>query len=201
MTTEQLIKKAAMEVFLRDGLEGARMQDIADTAGVNKAMLHYYFSSKEVMFDTVFSEIILELIPKVDSILSSNVNFIDKLKSFIKVQVEEHRLSKCPLAFVVTEVSKNPERMNAHIKALEPFKQYIATFMTQYSAEVNEGKLVSYSPMHLFLMINSLIDHYYMTKPFFKGMLNTEHYQLDDNFEDQLTIEVGKFIENALLIK
>ena len=53
MTTEDTIKHAAMGVFLKSGFNGARMQEIADIAGVNKAMLHYYFSSKEQLFDRV----------------------------------------------------------------------------------------------------------------------------------------------------
>lgn len=45
--TELVIKEAARQVFLRKGFSGARMQDIADNAGINKALLHYYYRSKE----------------------------------------------------------------------------------------------------------------------------------------------------------
>ena len=51
--TEERILEAAKTVFMRDGLYGARMQDIADTAGINKALLHYYFRNKEKLFDQV----------------------------------------------------------------------------------------------------------------------------------------------------
>ena len=53
-TTEEKVLEAAKEVFMKYGLYGARMQDIADTAGINKALLHYYFRSKEKLFDAVF---------------------------------------------------------------------------------------------------------------------------------------------------
>ena len=53
-TTEEKILEAAKEVFMKYGLYGARMQDIADTAGINKALLHYYFRSKEKLFDAVW---------------------------------------------------------------------------------------------------------------------------------------------------
>ena len=52
--TEEKILEAAKEVFMKYGLYGARMQDIADTAGINKALLHYYFRNKEKLFDQVF---------------------------------------------------------------------------------------------------------------------------------------------------
>src|SRR3954466_12401662 len=52
--TEKKILEAAKEAFMKYGLYGARMQDIADNAGINKALLHYYFRNKETLFDKVF---------------------------------------------------------------------------------------------------------------------------------------------------
>jgi len=50
------IKQAAAEVFSERGFDGARMQEIADRAGANKAMIYYYFNSKEALFTAIFSE-------------------------------------------------------------------------------------------------------------------------------------------------
>ena len=55
--TEGKILVSAKKVFYQKGLKGARMQEIADDAGVNKAMLHYYFRSKEKLFDKVLPRI------------------------------------------------------------------------------------------------------------------------------------------------
>ncbi|HNA17232.1 MAG TPA: helix-turn-helix domain-containing protein, partial [Ferruginibacter sp.] len=54
--TEQKILESARNVFIQKGLAGARMQDIADHAGVNKALLHYYFTSKDKLFNIVFEQ-------------------------------------------------------------------------------------------------------------------------------------------------
>ena len=54
--TEQKILQAATEIFLEKGHDGARMQVIADKAGINKALLHYYFRSKDKLFRTVFKK-------------------------------------------------------------------------------------------------------------------------------------------------
>ncbi|MGB0840560.1 MAG: TetR/AcrR family transcriptional regulator, partial [Chitinophagales bacterium] len=53
--TEQLILKAAKKHFVQNGYEGTRMQGIADEAGINKAMLHYYFRSKDKLFQVPYS--------------------------------------------------------------------------------------------------------------------------------------------------
>ena len=52
-TTEQQILEAARKIFREKGFEGARMQEIADAAKINKAMLHYYFRSKELLFQRI----------------------------------------------------------------------------------------------------------------------------------------------------
>jgi AcrR family transcriptional regulator len=54
--TEERILDAAKKVFMQKGSAGARMQDIADAAGINKALLHYYFRSKEKLFEVIFRE-------------------------------------------------------------------------------------------------------------------------------------------------
>ncbi len=52
-STEEKILMAARQIFIDRGMDGARMQDIADAAGINKAMLHYYFRSKEKLYGTI----------------------------------------------------------------------------------------------------------------------------------------------------
>ena len=59
--TEQAIKDAAKKVFMLYGLKGARMQTIADEAGINRAMLHYYFRNKEKLFEVIFIDAMSEM--------------------------------------------------------------------------------------------------------------------------------------------
>jgi len=53
--TEDKIVEAAKKVFIQKGMDGARMQQIADEAGINKALLHYYFRTKNKLFEKIFS--------------------------------------------------------------------------------------------------------------------------------------------------
>lgn len=87
---EEQILNAATQVFLEKGKDGATMQEIADRAGVNKALLHYYFRSKDRLYETVFARQVdeffgrfAEIIPRTDDIrefLESFVpNYIDRL--------------------------------------------------------------------------------------------------------------------------
>ena len=66
---EQMILEAARKVFMRKGFDGARMQEIADEASINKALLHYYFRSKEQLFQRIFSESFRNFWPSVEPVV------------------------------------------------------------------------------------------------------------------------------------
>ena len=57
-STEEKILEAAAQEFIIKGKAGARMQEIANNAGINKALLHYYYRSKDKLFESVFTVVI-----------------------------------------------------------------------------------------------------------------------------------------------
>src|SRR5947199_6999135 len=80
---EQRILDAAHVVFLRRGTAGARTQEIADEAGVNKALLHYYFRSKDRLAEAVFGRIMRALFPPLIALLGSDAAIDDKVRRFV----------------------------------------------------------------------------------------------------------------------
>lgn len=122
--TEQQIKEAARRVFHREGHEGARMQTIADEANINKAMLHYYYRSKEKLFHEVFEEdYVKHLAPVImitrDPSLHLEEMIVRFVKSYFEVMMENPRL---PL-FIMYEVSRNPERLLEIARKFAPISQ------------------------------------------------------------------------------
>lgn len=109
--TETRILAAAHAVFLRRGTAGARMQEIADEAGVNKALLHYYFRNKERMAAAVFEEMVGQMLPRVWRILGSDASLPDKVRQVVEVELAF--LSERPYlpGYVVAELNFNPERI------------------------------------------------------------------------------------------
>src|SRR6185436_16021584 len=86
-TTEQRILDAAHAVFIRRGTAGARMQEIAEEAGVNKALLHYYFRSKERLAEAVFRRVALQLFPPLIGVLSSpDLSIEEKVARVIELE-------------------------------------------------------------------------------------------------------------------
>jgi TetR/AcrR family transcriptional regulator len=108
--THDKIFQAATEVFEEKGFAGARMQEIADQAGINKALLHYYFHSKEHLFQAVFRALAKKMFEKIIAIfMMDNISLKEKIKLYydkhIDILIKNPRL---PL-FVLEEMAHNPD--------------------------------------------------------------------------------------------
>jgi AcrR family transcriptional regulator len=115
--TQQKIVQAAHEVFIEKGLQGARMQEIADRAGINKALLHYYFRSKEQLFDAVFQEIIGKVMPTFTQKIGPESNILDLITSFIGFYNDFFRKNPQFPQFFFHEIWQHPDRLAAFIKS------------------------------------------------------------------------------------
>jgi len=109
--TEQKILQAATEIFLEKGHDGARMQSIADKAGINKALLHYYFRSKQQLFRTVFKKELQSMLASIFGLISPEDNFKEFLKKFVFGYMQNIYSRKHILRFVLWELDKSPEEV------------------------------------------------------------------------------------------
>jgi len=175
-TTEEKILAAAKKVFISKGMSGARMQDIADEAGINKALLHYYFRSKEKLFEVIFSEAAQKLFPKINSIFESDITLFEKIEHFseeyITVMVENPYL---PL-FVLNEISQDPKTFLKKIwgKQNMPRPQ---KFLEQIEKEVRKGTIKKVSPLHLLMNLISLSVFPFVGKSMFQFTLGLDDLQ------------------------
>jgi AcrR family transcriptional regulator len=108
-STEQKILEAAKQVFMEKGIDGARMQDIADKAGINKALLHYYFRSKEKLFEMIFMEEARKFMPKVTSIMVSEMTLFEKVEKFVGEYIDTLLQNPLLPIFILNEINRNPK--------------------------------------------------------------------------------------------
>jgi len=108
-STEQKILEAAKQVFMEKGIDGARMQDIADKAGINKALLHYYFRSKEKLFEMIFMEEARKFLPKVTSIMVSEMTLFEKVEKFVGEYIDTLLQNPLLPIFILNEINRNPK--------------------------------------------------------------------------------------------
>jgi AcrR family transcriptional regulator len=119
--TRDRILAAAHAVFLRSGTAKARTQEIADEAGVNKALLHYYFGTKEALAREVFAEAQRTLFPRLFAILGDPERSIEqKVRDVVAFELDF--LAERPYlpGFVAAEMHTHPERMAALMTRMGP---------------------------------------------------------------------------------
>ncbi|MDA3816779.1 MAG: TetR/AcrR family transcriptional regulator [Prolixibacteraceae bacterium] len=115
--TEKIIIEAAKEVFVEKGLQGARMQEIADRAGINKALLHYYFRSKDKLFDAIFEDIMSEMFVVVAKNIRSDMSLPDLLEVFVKFYNDFFQKNPFYPQFIFHEIWQNPDRLSEIMKS------------------------------------------------------------------------------------
>src|SRR5687768_8536696 len=109
--TEQKIFDAADRVFARRGTDGARMQEIAEEAGVNKALLHYYYRTKDQLAEAVFKRIVAKFLPTVVQVMASDLELEEKVERIVHTYLDQ--LSRRPYipGYVISEITHHPDRL------------------------------------------------------------------------------------------
>lgn len=190
--TEVKILESAREVFFQKGFSGARMADIAGHAGINKALLHYYYRSKEKLFDAVFKEALSRFIPKVMKIL--NMDLPLDMKIYKVVDFYSNMLLRNPdiPVFVLSELKQNPEVAADFVIREQKFN--IDKFVKQVQEEVDKGTIHPIEPVQLFTNIISMTIFPFIAQPIIKGV-----FDLDERGFEQFILKRKREIPDFLL--
>ena len=193
--TEGQILEAAKNVFQSKGMDGSRMQEIADEAGINKAMLHYYYRSKQLLFEAVFKNAFSLLAPQLNTILNDDSSIEEKIRNFTSNYISF--IIKHPYLpnFIIQELNRNPEfvfklKENKGFPNLEKFKK-------QVKKAIEEGLIKPISPEQLFINILGLNVFPFVAKPLIMALINSDDKTYSQLMEDRKT-EVSNFIINSI---
>ena len=179
MTTEEKIFEAAFRVFQLKGFKGARMQEIADEAGINKAMLHYCFKNKELLFEAVFMNAFGKLAPQINEIFKSQDSIFEKIKKFTDSYISFVMNYPFLPQFIIQEMNNNPEFVTKFLKKEnrpDPTK-----LIHQIENEIKLGILKPINPKQLLIDIFSMTVFPFAPQALLKGMIqvsNEEFMQL-----------------------
>jgi TetR/AcrR family transcriptional regulator len=177
-TTEEKILTAAKLVFVQKGMAGARMQDIADEAGINKALLHYYFRNKE------------------KQIFSSDQPLFEKIESFCEQYITVIMENPYLPLFVLNEINRDPEYFLQKVWAGNARPNPVK-FLEQIEREVKKGTIKRISPLHLLLNLISMSIFPFVSKPMLQKNLGLDELQFRAVME-QRKKEIPKFIIDAI---
>jgi TetR/AcrR family transcriptional regulator len=185
-STEQRILLAAKKVFMTKGMAGARMQDIADEAGINKAMLHYYFRSKEKLFETIFKEVVKEFLPKINLIFESDKSLFEKIEMFCREYIDQIRETPYLPVFILNEINQQPEVLIK--KMWGNRKPPINLFFSQVQNEIKKGIIKPVHPAQLLMNMLSLCIFPFAAKPILELVGGISKKQFDELMEERKTL-------------
>ena len=195
--TEQLILNAAKNIFFRKGYDGARMQEIADEAGMNKALLHYYFRSKDKLFEAIFKNAFQQFIPVMVENILSGISLEKKIEVFVENYLNV--LIKTPQLpnFVLTEINRDPERIVGMFSkmGLKP-----TLILQEIQKGMEEGMLRQMDPRHLLINMLALCAFPFAAKPLMQIILFDNDPIKYNAFLEERKKEVSRFIIQSIKI-
>jgi len=167
---EQLIKDTAKRIFFAEGKLHATTQDIADAAGVNRTLVHYYFRSRDILFQQVVEHAGHEIKSLLDAVLQQTIPFPEKLKNLIHVFMEETIAYPYRELFIITETNGYNEVLNK-----QDHNQYIKPFLAEIKLEIEKGNIKEMDPKQFMMSLFAL-----MAYPVLAGSLNKNILNIKD---------------------
>lgn len=193
--TEKKIFDAATELFLEKGVDRTSVREIANKAGINLALMNYYFRSKENLFDTIFSSLVKRNSEELIRVLNSDLELFEKIEQYVEVYIE--MLSENPLlvSFVMAILHRSKER----ITEMKAISSLYATdqFTKQLLDEAKKGNIRRTDPTHFFVDMLSLIAFPFAIKMLVmdKNNFSEEEFQ---QFIDERKKRVPKLLLDSL---
>lgn len=194
--TEQLILNAARKVFIEKGLDGARMQEIADEAGINKALLHYYFRSKDKLFGMIFQEELGKFFPKIISVMSSSeYSLEDKIRAFVNDYISIFIKNPFLPSFILRELQRDPENLRQFIVKsgfdVSSVKFVITNLSNQLNMTFDEAR-------HFMINMVSLCIFPFAGRPLIEKILFSEDKSEYNQFLEERKVIVAEYIIRTL---
>jgi len=195
---EKQILAVARDVFLEKGRQGARMQEIALRAGVNKALLHYYFRSKEHLYQRVFEAEITQFIHQILEAIPEEGDFCQFLKIFIRSYIRRVAASPQLVRFVLWEMRDGYQVLHQVLQRVfngDPVKN--SPFLVRAQAAIAAGEIRAVDPFHLFLNVLSMCVYPFLMAPLLEQLVPTLDVD-DERFIDQRVEEIFNLLERGL---
>lgn len=162
LTTEEKIKEAARKVFTSKGFAAARTRDIAEEAGMNLALLNYYFRSKEKLFEIVMIENLLQFIGGIQALLYDTTTTLDeKLESLTNYYIDQIINHPDLPLFILNALKSNPKLLKGKLNKNIMLKSH---FIQQLTEELKKNKKTT-KPLHFVINTFSMLIFPFVAKP------------------------------------
>jgi TetR/AcrR family transcriptional regulator len=184
MQTEEKIFESATEVFIMKGMDGARMQDIANHAGINKALLHYYYRTKDHLFNAVFEKIAGQIFKKFAPVLDENLSLEEKIRFFFREHISFLQRNPRLPSFLMNELNRNPERIKKLIQGIDINKLW-TTIEKQHKEEFIKYNITRETIPQIMTSIAAISVFPFAAKAIISGFMEKMGYDFDEYIEER----------------
>jgi len=183
-STEDKIKNAAKIVFHKKGFAASRTRDIAEEAGINLALLNYYFRSKEKLFVLVMIETLSDFFGSVSVIINNpETTFEEKIEQFAAGYIDLiFREPDIPL-FIMSEIRNNPEQLLQKVDIRNTV--FNSVFIRQFAEAVEQGKIKDQNFLHFMMNFIGLIVFPFIAKPLLQAISGLSEEQFNGLIEER----------------
>mgnify|MGYP001049098973 CR=1 FL=1 len=197
--SKQKILEAAEAEFLEKGYEGAKTIAIAKRAGVSHTMLHYYYSTKEELFQRIFKEKAQLLSQMFNVVLEQNATFTETLRLLIETQFNFVATNPQLPMFVSREILSNKENLQWLIQTIYPhLLPFLSAFEKMFNAELSKGTIRPVTFQNLLMNVISLNISTFIAMPMLKEALQLNSNEKIEKFLAERLESNVQFILNAL---
>lgn len=167
---EYLIKQSAKRLFFSKGRLNAKMHEIAEDAGINRALLHYYYRSKDNLFQVVLKEAVDETFIRMFSILSEEITFEEKIEKAIHHIID--CLAQYPFieSFIISEINKEHDQQLSQ-PLISEGRTFLKRFLKEIEQYIKANKIPHISPEDFIVNMMALCAYPYSTKPIVQNIL------------------------------
>jgi AcrR family transcriptional regulator len=194
--TEEKIFEAATDVFVEKGLDGARMQDIADHAGINKALLHYYFRTKDKLFSAVFEMIARKIFKKFAPVFDDDLNLEEKIRFFFREHISFLQANPRLPGFLLNEVNRNPARIKKLLNNID-FNNIWLQLYEQHKNELQKYNISQETLPQIMISMAAMSVFPFAARGILEGVLDKMGLDFNEYMEERKTF-AADFVINAL---
>lgn len=190
--------EAARKVFTHRGFAGARMDEIAKEAGINRALLHYYFRSKEKLFDLVFAQRAREFFLGLAGIISGPGILEEKIRAIVEHDIDMLGAQPDLPLFVMQELGQNPDRLvrMAAESGANP-AMMMKAFRAVVKDAVDKKQIRPIDAGQLLINTMSLCVYPFIARPMIKAIQELDDKQFDKMMQKRKQ-ETFEFVMNSI---
>lgn len=198
ISTEEKIRQAALKLFTKRGYAATRTRDISEEAGINLALLNYYYRSKEKLFDLVMSEILQNFFKGMTLILNDeDTSLEEKIDIFVSRYTTLLKQQPDLPLFIFHELRQDPKKLATKMGVNMVFKSY---FFKQLNTDMERKKIARVHPLHYIINMIAMCVFPFIAAPLLKHLAGMDSKQFEALIDERQTL-VPKWLKAVMMTK